>query len=298
MRVGPRHSRRGNSSLLRLLGGAPRDSPHQAPCPPKLTFGGRALGSQAAGSGRLFRITQFGRRSLLPAKEDLVRALLAEAQNHVLRASRRITSARCRFQTLDVCNRTGENNNMQRATSIIVGQGDIACPVLQAHFCCLQAAHKGRFTISSSTWCRSLKTVDRGVGVAAFVHEERLQHTKSCPPAGKLAGVDFTKQDTHFRPHVAIAHVRTPSHREKSDANFQPYDNHKTSCRRLTVCLNGALVNADVPFESAFLAAAGTSGNRSFCVGVRDAAPGGQKRADETSNRLIADLTSTKTSAA
>lgn len=51
---------------------------------------------------------------------------------------------------------------MQRATSIIVGQGDIACPVLHAHFCCLQAAHKGRFPISSSTWCRSLKTVHRG----------------------------------------------------------------------------------------------------------------------------------------
>lgn len=90
------------------------------------------------------------------------------------------------------------------------------------------------------------------VGVAAFVHEERLQHTKSCRPAGKLAGVDFTEQDTHFRPHVAIAHVRTPPHRQKSDANFQPYDNHKTSCRRLTVCLNGALVNADVPFEVCF----------------------------------------------
>ncbi|WP_247418987.1 class II glutamine amidotransferase [Bradyrhizobium sp. 159] len=84
-----------------------------------------------------------------------------------------------------------------------------------------------------------------GFGVAAFMHEERFQHTKSCRPAGKLAGVDFTEQDAHFRPHVAIAHVRTPSHREKSDADFQPFDNHKTSCRRLTVCLNGALVNAD-----------------------------------------------------
>lgn len=168
LRIGPRHSRRGNSRVTLYAAAARRSTagqPHQAPCPPKLTFGGRALGSPTAGSGRLFRITQFAcqaRRSLLPAKEDLVRALLAEAQNHVLRASRRITSARCRFQTLDVCNRTGENNNMQRATSIIVGQGDIACPVLQAHFCCLQAAHKGRFTISSSTWCRSLKPVDRG----------------------------------------------------------------------------------------------------------------------------------------
>ncbi|WP_247971166.1 class II glutamine amidotransferase [Bradyrhizobium sp. 195] len=84
-----------------------------------------------------------------------------------------------------------------------------------------------------------------GFGVAAFMHEERFQHTKSGRPAGKLASVDFTEQDAHFRPHVAIAHVRTPSHREKSDADFQPFDNHRASCRRLTVCLNGALVNAD-----------------------------------------------------
>ncbi|UPJ77012.1 hypothetical protein IVB19_37100 (plasmid) [Bradyrhizobium sp. 187] len=57
--------------------------------------------------------------------------------------------------------------------------------------------------------------------------------------------MDFAEQDADFRPHVAIAHVRTPSHREKSDADFQPFDNHKPSCRRLTACLNVALVNAD-----------------------------------------------------
>lgn len=217
----------------------------------------------------------------------------------MVRASRRITSARCRFQTLDVCNRTGGNNNMQRATCIIVGQGDRACPVLQAHFCCLQAAHKGRFTISSSTSCRSLKTVDRGGGVAASMHEERFQHTKSCRPAGRLADVDFTEQDAHSRPHVAIAHVRTPSHREKSDADFQPFDNHKTCCRRLTVCLNGALVNADVPFEVCFPCCRGDMRKSVFLrLRSRCRPLGGQKRADETSNRLIADLTSTKTSAA
>ncbi|MGY4327311.1 hypothetical protein ACVWWG_001728 [Bradyrhizobium sp. LB7.2] len=30
-----------------------------------------------------------------------------------------------------------------------------------------------------------------GFGVAAFMHEERFQHTKSCQLAGTLAGVDF-----------------------------------------------------------------------------------------------------------
>ncbi len=189
---------------------------------------------------------------------------------------------------------------MQRATSIIVGQGDIACPVLQAHFCCLQAAHKGRFPISSSTMVPKLENrAQRGFGVAASMHEERFQHTKSCRPAGKLADVDFTEQDAHSRPHVAIAHVRTPSHREKSDADFQPFDNHKTSRRRLTVCLNGALVNADVPFEVCFLCCRGDMRETVFLrLRSRCRPVGGQKRADETSNRLIADLTSTKTSAA
>lgn len=44
-----------------------------------------------------------------------------------------------------------------------------------------------------------------GFRVAASMHEERFQHTKSCRPAGKLADVDFTEQDAHSRPHVAIA---------------------------------------------------------------------------------------------
>lgn len=139
----------------------------------------------------------------------------------------------------------------------------------------------------------------RGFGVAASMHEERFQHTKSCRPAGKLADVDFTEQDAHSRPHVAIAHVRTPSHREKSDADFQPFDNHKTSRRRLTVCLNGALVNADVPFEVCFLCCRGDMRESVFLrLRSRCRPVGGQKRADETSNRLVADLTSTKTSAA
>lgn len=44
-----------------------------------------------------------------------------------------------------------------------------------------------------------LETRGQGeVGVASFVNEELLQHTKLCRPAGKLAGVDFTEQDTHL----------------------------------------------------------------------------------------------------
>lgn len=39
----------------------------------------------------------------------------------------------------------------------------------------------------------------RGFRVAASMHEERFQHTKSCRPAGKLADVDFTEQDAHSR---------------------------------------------------------------------------------------------------
>lgn len=111
---------------------------------------------------------------------------------------------------------------------------------------------------------------------------------------GRLADVDFTEQDAHSRPHVAIAHVRTPSHREKSDADFQPFDNHKTSCRRLTVCLDGALVNADVPFEVCFPCCRRDMRESVFLRLRSRCRPLGQKRADETSNRLIADLTSTK----
>lgn len=52
------------------------------------------------------------------------------------------------------------------------------------------------------------------VGVAAFVHEERLQHTKSCRPAGKLAGVDFTEQGHAFQAACSYSVSRSLSQRE------------------------------------------------------------------------------------
>ncbi|MFH0302674.1 hypothetical protein AAFX91_37025 [Bradyrhizobium sp. 31Argb] len=84
-----------------------------------------------------------------------------------------------------------------------------------------------------------------GFGVAAFMHAKGFQYTKSCRPPRDFATIDYDEQGANFRPHVAIAHIRTPSSRENSDGDVQPLDNHKAGHRHLTVCLNGALANAD-----------------------------------------------------
>lgn len=113
LRIGPRHSRRGNSRVTLFAAAVRRSTagwPPSGTVPTKVDFWrprSRKSGSRirAAVSNHTVRLPSSAKPPA--AKEDLVRALLAEAQNHVLRASRRITSARCRFQTSDVCNRTG-----------------------------------------------------------------------------------------------------------------------------------------------------------------------------------------------
>lgn len=84
-----------------------------------------------------------------------------------------------------------------------------------------------------------------GFGVSAFMHSKGFQYTKSCRPPRELVTIDYDQQDTNFRPHVAIAHIRNPSSKDRSDSDHQPFDNQKAGYQHLAVCLNGALVNAD-----------------------------------------------------
>lgn len=84
-----------------------------------------------------------------------------------------------------------------------------------------------------------------GFGLAVFMHEKRVQYTKSSQPARELTTNDYNEQYANFRPRVAIAHIRSPSNRERDESDVQPVHNHKDGFRHLTISLDGALVNAD-----------------------------------------------------
>ncbi|WOH64063.1 hypothetical protein [Bradyrhizobium sp. BWA-3-5] len=84
-----------------------------------------------------------------------------------------------------------------------------------------------------------------GFGLAAFMHEKRVQYTKSSQPPRDLTTIDYDEQYADFRPHAAIAHIRSPSSREHDENDVQPVHNHQAGYRHLAISLDGALVNAD-----------------------------------------------------
>ncbi|WFU14691.1 class II glutamine amidotransferase [Bradyrhizobium sp. CB3481] len=84
-----------------------------------------------------------------------------------------------------------------------------------------------------------------GFGLAAFMHEKRVQYTKSSRPPREFTTIDYHEQDADFRPRAAIAHIRSPSSREHDESDVQPVHNDQAGRRHLAISLDGALLNAD-----------------------------------------------------
>lgn len=83
-----------------------------------------------------------------------------------------------------------------------------------------------------------------GFGLAAFMHANGTRYIRSGRPPRELMTLDCDGQDSNFRPHVAIAHIRSPSSKENGGLP-QPVDNHKAGCRHLVLSSNGALANTN-----------------------------------------------------
>ncbi|MGV7214881.1 hypothetical protein [Bradyrhizobium sp. UFLA05-112] len=83
-----------------------------------------------------------------------------------------------------------------------------------------------------------------GFGVAAFMHEKGLRFARSLQSTAKLAPTECNERDQNFRPHVAIAHIRSLRRSSNGDGDFQPVHKDGPSARHLTISLDGALVNA------------------------------------------------------
>jgi glutamine phosphoribosylpyrophosphate amidotransferase len=84
-----------------------------------------------------------------------------------------------------------------------------------------------------------------GFGLAAFMHANGTRYMRSGRPPRELMTLDCDGQDANFRPHVAIAHIRSPSSKENGGSLAQPVDNQKAGCHQLVLSSNGALANTD-----------------------------------------------------
>ncbi|MGL3104727.1 hypothetical protein [Bradyrhizobium sp. BR 1432] len=84
-----------------------------------------------------------------------------------------------------------------------------------------------------------------GVGVAAFMHKRGIRYGRALPSSRDSVRIEPIEQDRSFRPHVAIAQIRSRSRGSSDrDDDLQPIHNNEGTSHHLAISLDGALVNA------------------------------------------------------
>lgn len=85
-----------------------------------------------------------------------------------------------------------------------------------------------------------------GVCVAAFMPNEGFRYARTLQLSCDSVRIEHDEQDPNFRPHVAIAHIRSRYSQIRHDGDFQPARRIAGNSRHLAISLDGALVNARV----------------------------------------------------
>lgn len=83
-----------------------------------------------------------------------------------------------------------------------------------------------------------------GVGVAAFMHKQGFRYGRALQSSSGSVRIEPSEQDRSFRPHVAIAQVRSGCSELSDGGDIRPIHNNGSTRRHLAVSLDGALVNA------------------------------------------------------
>lgn len=83
-----------------------------------------------------------------------------------------------------------------------------------------------------------------GVGVAAFMHEQGIRYGRALQSSCDSLRVDCDEQDRGFRPHVAVAHIRSRCRGSSDGGDLQTIHNNDGTSRHLSISLDGALANA------------------------------------------------------
>ncbi|MET4790895.1 glutamine phosphoribosylpyrophosphate amidotransferase [Bradyrhizobium japonicum] len=78
-----------------------------------------------------------------------------------------------------------------------------------------------------------------GVAVSAFMQERGIRHGRAFQSDDNSLRIDGIEQEPRFRPHVAIAQIRSGSCGTRGDGDVQ-----STPSRHFAISLDGALVNA------------------------------------------------------
>ncbi|GGI31271.1 MULTISPECIES: hypothetical protein [Bradyrhizobium] len=82
-----------------------------------------------------------------------------------------------------------------------------------------------------------------GVGIAAFMHKEGVRYARALQSSCDSVRIEHDEQDPNFRPHVAIAHIRSRCRGISDGGDLQPIHNNAGTSRSLAISLDGALVN-------------------------------------------------------
>ncbi|MGY4353535.1 amidophosphoribosyltransferase [Bradyrhizobium sp. i1.3.1] len=83
-----------------------------------------------------------------------------------------------------------------------------------------------------------------GVGVAAFMHNEGIRYARALQSSCDSVRIEPDQQDPNFRPHVAIAHIRSRGCGTSDGGELPPIHHNASTTRHLAISLDGALVNA------------------------------------------------------
>lgn len=84
-----------------------------------------------------------------------------------------------------------------------------------------------------------------GVVVAAFMQERGIRYGRAFQSADNSVRIDCIEQDPRFRPHVAIAQIRSRSCGSGGDGDMQPIPAGTGISGYFAISLDGAFVNAD-----------------------------------------------------
>ncbi len=83
-----------------------------------------------------------------------------------------------------------------------------------------------------------------GVGVAAFMHSEGIRYARALQSSCGSARIEPYQQDPNFKPHVAIAQIRSRCRGTSDGGELPPLHHNAGTTHHLAISFDGALVNS------------------------------------------------------
>ncbi|MET4607734.1 amidophosphoribosyltransferase [Bradyrhizobium sp. JR4.1] len=160
--------------------------------------------------------------------QALVRRLLNERRNHVC-APWRLNTLCCDGLVTSVLRTSGANSMSGVAAAFLCSSSNSRATVYDRLKHMLpKLALRGQ----------------AGIGVAAFMNKEGIRYARALEPSCDSVRIEYDEQDPKFRPHVAIAHIRSRCRETSDGGEVQPIHHNAGISRHLAISLDGALVNA------------------------------------------------------